>query len=81
MKAVVAGLEASIAPPKGDPDMPAGYGFEGGVRGKYRRRVRGGGRVAILEPEVARARPCSRSVNGALGEHAGMLRRLTKKSK
>ena len=42
------------------------YDFSAGVRGKYVGRLRGGARVVLLEPEVARVFPDSRSVNGVL---------------
>jgi hypothetical protein len=41
------------------------YDFSGGERGKYAGRVRGP-RVVLLEPEVARVFPDSRSVNRVL---------------
>jgi hypothetical protein len=42
------------------------YDFSGGVRGKYVDRFRAGTNVVLLEPELARAFPDSRSVNDAL---------------
>lgn len=42
------------------------YDFSAGVRGKYAGRIQGGARVVLLEPEVARVFPDSRSVNRAL---------------
>jgi len=42
------------------------YDFSGGERGKYAGRVRSHARVVLLEPEVARVFPDSRSINRAL---------------
>jgi hypothetical protein len=42
------------------------YDFSSGERGKYAGRIRGGPRVVLLEPEVARVFPDSRSVNRVL---------------
>ena len=42
------------------------YDFSGGVRGKYVDRYRAGANVVLIEPELARAFPDSRSVNDAL---------------
>ena len=42
------------------------YDFSDGERGRYARRIRGGARTVLLEPEVARVFPDSRSVNRAL---------------
>jgi hypothetical protein len=47
--------------------MRAEYDFSAGVRGKYVERVASGTNIVILEPEVARAFPDSKSVNEALG--------------
>lgn len=46
--------------------MRAEYDFSGGVRGKYFERYRKGTNVVLLEPELARAFPDSKSVNDAL---------------
>jgi hypothetical protein len=40
--------------------------LKGGVRGKYHKRATGGTNLVLLEPDVARAFPDSRSVNRAL---------------
>lgn len=42
------------------------YDFSGGIRGKYAERYRADTNVVLLEPEVAKAFPDSRSVNNAL---------------
>jgi hypothetical protein len=51
------------------------YDFSGGERGKYAGRLRSGSRVVLLEPEVARVFPDSRSVNRALRLIAEIARR------
>jgi hypothetical protein len=45
--------------------MRAEYGFSGGVRGKYVDRYRRGTNVILLEPELTKAFPDSKSVNDA----------------
>lgn len=47
-------------------EMRPEYDFSGGVRGKYVDRYRAGTNVVLLEPELSRAFPDSRSVNDAL---------------
>ena len=47
-------------------EMRAEYDFSGGVRGKYVGRYRQGTNIVLLDPEVARAFPDSKSVNDAL---------------
>ncbi|MGA2435429.1 MAG: hypothetical protein ABSG25_09095 [Bryobacteraceae bacterium] len=47
-------------------EMRAEYDFSGGVRGKYVDRYRHGTNVVVLDPEVAKAFPDSKSVNDAL---------------
>jgi len=42
------------------------YNFEKGERGKYAKRYKEGTNVVILDPEVAKYFPNSRSVNRAL---------------
>jgi hypothetical protein len=44
------------------------YDFKGGVRGKYAKRFAEGTNLVLLEPDVAKAFPDSRSVNEALRE-------------
>jgi len=46
--------------------MSAEYDFSGGVRGKYAAQYNSGTNVVLLDPEVARAFPDSKSVNDAL---------------
>lgn len=47
-------------------EMRAEYDFSGGVRGKYVERYRRGTNVILLEPELTKAFPDSKSVNDAL---------------
>jgi len=47
-------------------EMQAEYDFSGGVRGKYADRYRRRTNVVLLEPELAKAFPDSKSVNDAL---------------
>jgi hypothetical protein len=46
--------------------MRAEYDFSNGVRGKYVDRYRLGTNVVLLDPELAKAFPDSKSVNDAL---------------
>jgi hypothetical protein len=47
-------------------DMRAEYDFRGGVRGKYAARFARGTNIVILEPDVAKRFPDSKTVNDAL---------------
>jgi hypothetical protein len=47
-------------------EMRPEYDFSGGVRGKYVDRYAAGTNVVLIEPELARTFPDSRSVNDAL---------------
>jgi len=47
-------------------EMRPEYDFSGGVRGKYVDRYRAGTNVVLLEPELTRALPDSKSVNDDL---------------
>lgn len=42
------------------------YDFSGGVRGKYAKRYSEGTNIVVLDPDLARAFPDSKSVNSAL---------------
>jgi hypothetical protein len=44
------------------------YDFKGGMRGKYAERFAEGTNLVLLEPDVAKEFPDSRSVNEALRE-------------
>ncbi len=46
--------------------MRAEYDFSGGVRGKYVTEFRRGTNLVLLDPEIAKAFPDSKSVNDAL---------------
>ena len=46
--------------------MRAEYDFSGGVRGKYAARVKPGGLLVVLDPDVAEAFGDAKSVNRAL---------------
>ena len=48
--------------------MRAEYDFSGGVRGKYVDRYRSGTNIVVIDPELSRAFPNSKSVNDALRE-------------
>ncbi|HUE95123.1 MAG TPA: hypothetical protein VMN39_00600 [Longimicrobiaceae bacterium] len=54
------------------------YNFAGGSRGKYARRVAEGSNLVLLDPDVARAFPDSKSVNMALRTLAGIARKQVK---
>ena len=49
-----------------DNGMRPEYDFSDGVRGKYAEQFRKGTNVVLLDPEVAKAFPDSKSVNDAL---------------
>lgn len=46
--------------------MRAEYDFSGGVRSKYVERYRRGTNVVVIEPDLTKAFPDSKSVNDAL---------------
>jgi len=46
--------------------MRAEYDFSGGVRGKYAGRVKVGGMLVVIDPDVAEAFGDAKSVNRAL---------------
>ena len=54
------------ASPKRNDGMRAEYDFSKGVRGKYAEQYQRGAKVVLLDAEVARAFPDSKSVNEAL---------------
>jgi hypothetical protein len=51
---------------KKDMEMLKEYDFREGVRGKYYKSYREGSNVVLLEPEVVKEFPDSKSVNEAL---------------
>jgi hypothetical protein len=55
-----------VAKPQKSEDIGPEYDFSGGVRGKYVARYAAGTNVVLLEPDIARVFPDSKSVNEAL---------------
>lgn len=55
-------------------EMQPEYDFTGGARGKYARRYAQGTNVVVLEPDVARAFPNAKAVNGSLRALAQIIR-------
>jgi len=55
--------------------MKKEYDFSRGVRGKYIARLAAGRRIVVLDPDVARYFPDSRSVNEVLRVLAAILNR------
>lgn len=67
------------APKKKESDeMLEEYDFRGAVRGKYAPAFSKGVKVVILEPDVARDFPDSKSVNKALRACATIIKSRTK---
>ncbi len=62
-------------------EMRAQYDFRGGVRGKYTGRIKNGGKLVILDADVAKLFPDSRSVNHALRTLADVFRGTSKRAK
>jgi len=56
-------------------EMREEYDFTGGVRGKYAARFAEGSNVVVLDPDVAREFPDSKSVNEALRALSEVARR------
>ena len=50
----------------GHDDIRAEYNFSGGVRGKYAEQYKQGTNVVIVDPDLTKAFPDSKSVNDAL---------------
>ena len=61
-------------------DMKAEYDFTGGVRGKYARRYARGANIVVLDPDVAKVFPDSRSVNRALRTLAEIAQKQRKRA-
>jgi hypothetical protein len=53
--------------------MRAGYDFSRGVRGKYASRLKPGGMLIVLDPDVAEAFGDAKSVNRALRTLLGVV--------
>ena len=49
-----------------EPEMREHYDFSGGVRGKYVERLKKGGQIILLEPDVAEVFTTSEAVNQTL---------------
>jgi hypothetical protein len=67
-----------------DVTMPGEYDFSGGVRGKYHEQFHEGSNVVVLDPDVSKVFPTSRSVNIALrslaARRAAVAKRRSKTS-
>ena len=57
-----------------DGHIQPNYDFSAGTRGKYTRRYAQGTNVVVLEPDVARAFPNAKAVNGSLRALAKIIR-------
>lgn len=47
-------------------EMRSEYDFSGGVRGKHAKRYKEGSNIVLIDPDVAKVFPDSKSVNEAL---------------
>jgi hypothetical protein len=63
---------------KASDEMRPEYDFSGGVRGKYARRYAQGTNVVVLDPDVAKAFPNAKVVNGSLRALANIARQQRK---
>jgi uncharacterized DUF497 family protein len=61
-------------------EMMKEYDFSRGIRGKYARRFAPGSRAVVLDPDVGRVFPDSKSVNEVLRALAPVLRRRRRKA-
>jgi hypothetical protein len=61
-------------------EMRKEYDFSEGVRGKYARRFAAGSRVVVLDPDVAKVFPDSKSVNTVLRALTRIVRRQGRKA-
>lgn len=64
---------------KRDPEMLKEYDFSRGVRGKYHKRFMEGSNVAVIDAELAKIFPDSKSVNQALRSLVTIARKTTKR--
>ena len=62
-----------------DDDIRDEYDFSNGVRGKYADRFAKGSNVVLLDPDIARVFPDSKSVNDTLRAIAEIAERQAKK--
>lgn len=63
------------------PEMKAEYDFSGGVRGKYVDKYRCGTNVVLLDPELAKVFPDSKSVNDTLRALVAVATRAEKRKR
>lgn len=68
-----------LRPKRKNEEIRPEYDFSGGVRGKYVDQYRRGTNVVLLEPELAKAFPDSKSVNDALRALLTVATRATQK--
>ena len=61
-------------------DMRPEYDFSGGVRGKYADRYSQGTNLVVIEPDLAKVFPDSKSVNEALRLLAELAKKQTRRS-
>ncbi len=61
-------------------EMRKEYDFSHGVRGKYARRFAAGSRIIVLDPDVARVFPDSKTVNQMLRALTVIIRRQRRKA-
>jgi len=59
---------------------PKEYGFSHGIRGKYAACMAAGSRVVVLDPDVARVFPDSKSVNEVLRALAVIFKRRSRRA-
>jgi hypothetical protein len=64
---------------KRDPEMLKEYDFSGGVRGKYQKRFKEGSNIAVIDAELAKIFPDSKSVNQALRSLVAIAQKSAKK--
>lgn len=62
---------------KREPQMRKEYDFSRGVRGKYYKRFMEGSNVAVIDAELAKIFPDSKSVNQALRSLVAISRKST----
>ena len=63
------------------PKMQKEYDFSKGVRGKYHKRFSEGSNVVVIEAELSKIFPDSKSVNQALRSLVSIARKSTEKPK
>lgn len=63
---------------KAEADLRGEYDFSRGVRGKYARRFAQGTNLVVLDADLAKVFPSSKSVNNSLRALAGIIRERDK---